>query len=278
MKKLSLLCAMALVLVTLCVPQVYGVTYNVTIPDGVTYATVNNPPGTASGNAYWDNNNEPVETEPGTQTSKAWDLQSFQQTGYSITMTGGYDFKNGYGDPIFKPGDLFIAAYSSGNAVPNYGLTNPAFNGYNVYGYNYAVVADFPNNRYNVYAINPYVDTTNKGTAVNGVFYPQFNFSNPWQVKLNGETNVGTGTLNYTGVAGDYTLEYAGLLALLTEFQGANLPNAYAYLHYTYECGNDFMMGVPTGVNVPLPPSAILLGSGLLGLVGLGWRRRKTNV
>jgi len=27
---------------------------------------------------------------------------------------------------------------------------------------------------------------------------------------------------------------------------------------------------------VPLPPTALLLGSGLLGLVGLGWRRRKT--
>lgn len=29
---------------------------------------------------------------------------------------------------------------------------------------------------------------------------------------------------------------------------------------------------------IPLPPTALLLGSGLLGLVGLGWRRRKTNV
>jgi hypothetical protein len=28
---------------------------------------------------------------------------------------------------------------------------------------------------------------------------------------------------------------------------------------------------------VPLPPSALLLGSGLLGLVGLGWRRRKVS-
>ncbi len=26
---------------------------------------------------------------------------------------------------------------------------------------------------------------------------------------------------------------------------------------------------------IPLPPSALLLGSGLLGLVGFGWRRRK---
>ncbi len=27
---------------------------------------------------------------------------------------------------------------------------------------------------------------------------------------------------------------------------------------------------------VPIPPTALLLGSGLLGLVGLGWRRRKS--
>jgi len=28
---------------------------------------------------------------------------------------------------------------------------------------------------------------------------------------------------------------------------------------------------------VPLPPSMLLLGSGLLGLVGLGWRRRQAS-
>jgi hypothetical protein len=28
---------------------------------------------------------------------------------------------------------------------------------------------------------------------------------------------------------------------------------------------------------VPVPPSALLMGSGLLGLVGLGWRRRKES-
>ncbi|MFA5112092.1 MAG: hypothetical protein WC443_11840 [Desulfobaccales bacterium] len=28
---------------------------------------------------------------------------------------------------------------------------------------------------------------------------------------------------------------------------------------------------------VPLPPSVLLLGSGLLGLVGLGWRKREAS-
>lgn len=41
-----------------------------------------------------------------------------------------------------------------------------------------------------------------------------------------------------------------------------------------------FSFGTTPGINVPvpgvpIPPSALLLGSGLLGLVGIGWRRKK---
>jgi hypothetical protein len=42
----------------------------------------------------------------------------------------------------------------------------------------------------------------------------------------------------------------------------------------TGTCANDTMEATISYHAVPLPPSALLLGTGLLGLVGLGWRRK----
>jgi hypothetical protein len=42
-----------------------------------------------------------------------------------------------------------------------------------------------------------------------------------------------------------------------------------------YASNQEFMSGGAS--HVPLPPSVLLLGTGILGLVGLGWRRRKTS-
>jgi len=49
----------------------------------------------------------------------------------------------------------------------------------------------------------------------------------------------------------------------------------WSFLWASATCANDtFSSGFDRGV--PLPPSALLMGSGLLGLLGLGWRRRKS--
>jgi hypothetical protein len=45
-------------------------------------------------------------------------------------------------------------------------------------------------------------------------------------------------------------------------------------LHWNMKCANDVFEGA---ASVPIPPSAFLLGTGLLGLVGLGWRRKKSD-
>jgi hypothetical protein len=62
----------------------------------------------------------------------------------------------------------------------------------------------------------------------------------------------------------------------------SGLPNfqsgvGFNILWGTAQCANGPITENFSNV-VPLPPSALLLGSGLLGLVGLGWRRRKTDV
>ena len=44
--------------------------------------------------------------------------------------------------------------------------------------------------------------------------------------------------------------------------------------HGIYNLGSGGFLE-PNASPVPVPPSALLLGTGLLGLVGLGWRRRK---
>jgi hypothetical protein len=47
-----------------------------------------------------------------------------------------------------------------------------------------------------------------------------------------------------------------------------------SFLWGTATCANDIITGqLP---QVPIPPTALLLGTGILGMVGLGWRRRKT--
>jgi hypothetical protein len=39
----------------------------------------------------------------------------------------------------------------------------------------------------------------------------------------------------------------------------------------------DYYYDAPRAATVPLPPSVLLLGTGILGLAGLGWRRRKES-
>lgn len=66
----------------------------------------------------------------------------------------------------------------------------------------------------------------------------------------------------------DLSFNYTGL-----EFE------RFAFMVKSGTCGNDTMVATATlGDNpVPLPPSALLLGTGLVGLVGLGWRRSRQS-
>lgn len=55
--------------------------------------------------------------------------------------------------------------------------------------------------------------------------------------------------------------------------------SSFSFLYASATCANSVLTGSVLGgfSEVPLPPSALLLGTGLLGLVGLGWRRRQSS-
>jgi hypothetical protein len=64
----------------------------------------------------------------------------------------------------------------------------------------------------------------------------------------------------------------------LSTIPGFDFSDGFSFLYPSATCANSVLTGElgPTG-NVPLPPSALLLGTGLLGLVGLGWRRKRAS-
>ncbi len=210
---------------------------------------------------------EDQETEPGMVNQQQWDLEGFFLNGTTLTMVGGFDFRDGASDGSdIRSGDIFIdnnedAQYGDGQDL---GVMN--------FGYDYVMDLDFsdPNDLvYSVYALTS--TTTLSDTTENS---PE---SDPWKYVSGGDPLTG-----YQGLTLDYT-DFGTLTDDDTGFLGGS-HNAVSVdlgflgshphftAHFTMECGNDNLMAHAA----PEPATMLLLGSGLIGLAGFMRRYRKT--
>ncbi len=224
--------------------------------------------GSSSASTGWYGQQEDQEVEPGCVQSQVWDLEGFFLKGSELQAVGGFDFKNGVSNySSYTIGDIFID--TDGNIGGN---TTQTTNGQtkigDTFGYEYVIDLSFDDYSYDVYKLNP------DSTTVT-VYYSQNSNSNPWKY-VSGGTKITDGIFSYhTGLS---DTDVGGLLGdshyAITGFDLGFISGMDFTSHLTIGCGNDNLMGSGTAP-VPEPATIILMGTGLLGMAGIGKKKLK---
>jgi len=215
--------------------------------------------GSFNSESGWYGKQEDQEVEPGMVTTQIWDLEGFFLDGKTLTLVGGYDFKNGV-----------HVGYATYDNDWNIGSGDLFFNIDGTGGYDYVFDLDQSDSTYDIYKLD------NNSKFIDSWFSQNEN-SDPWRYDLEKSNNpekVGN-SLSFTylsnlnddevaGMAGGNGTHYAmqfdlSSFAGLFDFRPVDFD-----LHYTMECGNDNILGHGTIPN-PEPGTFLLFGFGLIG-------------
>ncbi len=164
----------------------------------------------------------------------------------------GFDPVNGSG--IYDPGDFALDVDNDGNY--DYAL-DFSFNSSNEVTFSLYENPVWIDGMYNQHAEADPFENTNTNDLL-------ASFGGAFGMHSNLPSNVDGGI--------SYVLEGGFDMSLLTGYTGGPIG-----IHWTMECGNDFLNYSASPSPVPEPASMILLGSGLLGLAAAGRRKRKAS-
>jgi len=233
--------------------------------------------GQSSGTSGWYSARENNETEPGTITSQAWDLESMSIVGTKLTITGGYDYRTGAysGGKWYRRGDILIDLNGDAKTTWDGTVSDKTANSY--FKYDYAIHFSTAANdlRYTIVDLNQ----NSKFVQVTDI-----QRSNPWRLDdnylssayIDGKSGVYNADFDVLapdaeGAHYGLSVDLSNYLPLLNAIKAAN----EMLVKYTMECGNDTILGLASipslelasDENVPdTGTSLALLGFGLAGL------------
>lgn len=178
-----------------------------------------------------------------------------------------------------EAGDILAPHYDGGDIFFNFG---------GAAGYNYAVritEADSVSSTGigNVYS-GDFSPSGNSYLNTDDVMTPQHQVANPWRVDDAavgglGVTLVGTTTIAYNNdaSAADHNVYEFALDLTALGLTGADVGSQGFNVHWTMECGNDYMDWAAPGqlIVIPEPATMTLLG---LGLVGIAMRAKRRSL